>query len=344
MVRVQLRCSSINKASGRPYCLNTRSLRFTGKFWTSVFTVLRHRLDMSTADHSQTDGQTERDNRVVEDVLRSICAETPKHWSAMLPLVEFALNNAVHASTGYTPFYVNGLSRPHVPLTPPRPGSGLNGEEEVAERLTDIIPLAVRKQIDAFLTKRLSVLRHVRDAMAESQNKQKDYADANGRSNVHSYQVGDLVLLNVKNLPTHTVSAVFKTKLRRALLDLSRSWPRRAWHQKVNLATMVVPEELGLSPAAGAASQYHRNSDRHAGERLGRELGAHSNSERTQSPRSTSPEDSVAARRPPPALLDEQGESPLSCGTYSSETSVPWAKPVSGKVERQPSHGELMGV
>ncbi|GMF45615.1 unnamed protein product [Phytophthora fragariaefolia] len=69
----------------------------------------------------------------------------------------------------------------------------------------------------------------------------------------------------------------------------------------------IAPEEFGPSPAAGAASQSHRNNDSHADERPGRELGAHSNSERTQSPRSTSPEASAAARRPPPALLDEQG-------------------------------------
>ncbi|GMF39394.1 unnamed protein product [Phytophthora fragariaefolia] len=101
-----------------------RDPRFTGKFWTSIFAVFGTRL--STADHPQTDGHTERVNRVVENVLRSICAETPKRWSSMLPLVEFALNNAVHASNGYTPFYVNGLS---IPLTPPRPGSGLSGGE-----------------------------------------------------------------------------------------------------------------------------------------------------------------------------------------------------------------------
>ncbi|GMF15577.1 unnamed protein product [Phytophthora fragariaefolia] len=69
-------------------------------------------------------------------------------------------------------------------------------------------------QAGAFLTTRLSVLRHVRDVMAESQDKQKEHADANGRSNVYSYPVGGLVLLNAKTLPTHAVSAVFKTKLR----------------------------------------------------------------------------------------------------------------------------------
>jgi hypothetical protein len=168
---------------------------------------------MSTADHWQTDSPTERVNRVVEDILRIISAETPKCWSAMLPLVEFALNNAVHVSTGCTPFYVNGLTHPRVPLTLPLCGSGLGGGE-IADRLADVSPLTVRKQVDEFLSTRLSVLRHVRDAMADSQDKQKEQADARGRGNVDSFEVGDLVLLNAKNIPTHAVSAVFKTKLR----------------------------------------------------------------------------------------------------------------------------------
>ena len=173
--------------------VSDRDPRFTGKFWKYIFQVLGTRLDMSTADHPQTDGQTERVNRVVEDVLRSVCAETPKRWSAMLPIVEFALNNAVHASTGYTPFYVNSLTHPRVPLTLPPRGSGLGGGE-MASRLADISPITVRKQVDAFLSTRMGVLRHVRDTMADSQDKQKEQADGKGRGNIESYLVGDQVL------------------------------------------------------------------------------------------------------------------------------------------------------
>ncbi|KAG2994260.1 hypothetical protein PC128_g23523 [Phytophthora cactorum] len=46
----------------------------------------------------------------------------------MLSLVEFALNNAVHASTGFTPFYVNGLANSRVPLTPDVVDLGVVGE------------------------------------------------------------------------------------------------------------------------------------------------------------------------------------------------------------------------
>ena len=43
-------------------------------------------------------------NCVVEDILRSVCADTPRRWSSMLPVVEFALNSSVHAFTDDSPF------------------------------------------------------------------------------------------------------------------------------------------------------------------------------------------------------------------------------------------------
>jgi hypothetical protein len=53
---------------------------------------------------------------VVEDVLRSY-ATSYASWSEFLPMVEFALNNSVHASTGLTPFYVNNARHPRVPAS-----------------------------------------------------------------------------------------------------------------------------------------------------------------------------------------------------------------------------------
>ena len=98
----------------------------------------------------------------------------------MLPIIEFALNNAVHASTGFTPFYVNSLTHHRVPLTLPLRGYGLGGGES-ADKLAEIIPITMQKQVSEFLATRFSVLRRVRDAMADVQNKQKEQADAKGR-------------------------------------------------------------------------------------------------------------------------------------------------------------------
>ncbi|OWZ01560.1 hypothetical protein PHMEG_00027024 [Phytophthora megakarya] len=65
---------------------------------------------MSTAAHPEMDGQTERVNRVVED-LRDFF----QNWSSFLPLAEFAINNAEHASTCLTPFFINNARHPRVP-------------------------------------------------------------------------------------------------------------------------------------------------------------------------------------------------------------------------------------
>ncbi|POM59820.1 Pol protein [Phytophthora palmivora] len=60
------------------YHVSDRDPRFTGAFWDTLFQLLETKLTMSTADHQQTDGQTERDNRVLEDTLRGIYAEAPR--------------------------------------------------------------------------------------------------------------------------------------------------------------------------------------------------------------------------------------------------------------------------
>ncbi|KAE9321890.1 hypothetical protein PR003_g17357 [Phytophthora rubi] len=96
--------------------VSDRDPRFTARFWQEVFEILGTQLSMSTADHPQTDGQTERVNRVLIDALKSY-AHSFQYWSDCLPMAEFAINNSVHVSTGHTPFYVNAMSHPRVPST-----------------------------------------------------------------------------------------------------------------------------------------------------------------------------------------------------------------------------------
>ncbi|POM66165.1 Pol protein [Phytophthora palmivora] len=85
----QLFLDSVFRYHGLPETIvSDRDPRFTGAFWDTLFQLLGTKLTMSTADHPQTDGQTERVNRVLEDTLRSICAEAPRSWSDQLPMVE----------------------------------------------------------------------------------------------------------------------------------------------------------------------------------------------------------------------------------------------------------------
>ena len=91
-----------------------------------MFKTLGTRLKMSTSDHSETDGQIEHANRVLEEILR-VCVRSCTNWSKFLPMVGFAINNSVHASTMQTPFFVNGLRHPRL-STFSESDSSLRGE------------------------------------------------------------------------------------------------------------------------------------------------------------------------------------------------------------------------
>eukprot|EP00253_Pinus_taeda_P006929 PITA_06929 len=63
-------------------------------------------LNFSTTYHLQTDGKTERVNRVVEDMLRAYVMQQPTKWEDYLHLVEFAYNDNYHTSLQMSPFKV----------------------------------------------------------------------------------------------------------------------------------------------------------------------------------------------------------------------------------------------
>ncbi|GJT73887.1 putative reverse transcriptase domain-containing protein [Tanacetum coccineum] len=75
--------------------------RFTSRFWQSMQEALGTCLDMSTAYHPQTDGQSERTIQTLEDMLRACVLDFEGSWDVYLPLVEFSYNNSYHYSVRY---------------------------------------------------------------------------------------------------------------------------------------------------------------------------------------------------------------------------------------------------
>ncbi|KAD4586255.1 hypothetical protein E3N88_23856 [Mikania micrantha] len=84
--------------------ISDRESRFTAHFWKSLHKALGTRLDMSTAYHPQTDGQSERTIQTLEDMLRACVIDFGNSWETHLPLVEFSYNNSYHTSIGAAPF------------------------------------------------------------------------------------------------------------------------------------------------------------------------------------------------------------------------------------------------
>ena len=90
--------------------VSDRDVRFVSKLWREIFKTMGTELLMSTAYSPQTDGQSERTNRTMEVMLRSMLGyesgENGRDWLSLLPTVEFAINSSKNETTGTTPFEI----------------------------------------------------------------------------------------------------------------------------------------------------------------------------------------------------------------------------------------------
>ena len=101
----KLYISEVVRLHGVPLSIiSDRGTQFTSKFWKTLHVELGTRLDLSTAFHSKTDGQSERTIQVLEDMLRACVIDFGGHWYNFLPLVEFSYNNSYHSSIDMAPF------------------------------------------------------------------------------------------------------------------------------------------------------------------------------------------------------------------------------------------------
>ena len=73
-------------------------------FGSSCTKQLGTRLEFSTAFHPQTDGQTERVNQILEDMLRACALDYGSSWDENLPYAEFSYNNSYQSSLKMSPF------------------------------------------------------------------------------------------------------------------------------------------------------------------------------------------------------------------------------------------------
>ena len=106
---------------------------------------------MSPADHPQSDGQTERVNQILEDMLRAYVAKKQSKWEQYLPLLEFTYNNAKHTSTGYTPFMLMYGFQPRAPVDVTIHRAELESTQNFLRDMQDMLFTAhdnVRKALD----------------------------------------------------------------------------------------------------------------------------------------------------------------------------------------------------
>ncbi|GKD16009.1 putative reverse transcriptase domain-containing protein [Tanacetum coccineum] len=134
------------------------------------------RLDMSTAYHPETDGQSERTIQMLEDMLRACVLDFGKGWDRHLPLVEFSYNNSYHTSIKAAPFEALYGCKCRSPICWAEVrDSQLTSPEIIHETTKKIVQIKSRIQA--------------------ARDRQKSYADV--RQKPLEFQVGDKVMLKV---------------------------------------------------------------------------------------------------------------------------------------------------
>ncbi|NEL06808.1 transposase family protein, partial [Escherichia coli] len=83
--------------------ISDRGTQFTSQFWVSFQHPLGTQLRFSIAYHPQTDGQTERVNQILEDMLRACVIDFGAGWEDSLPYAEFSYNNSYQGSIKMSP-------------------------------------------------------------------------------------------------------------------------------------------------------------------------------------------------------------------------------------------------
>jgi len=167
--------------------VSDRDSRFTSEVWREFLKILDIRPRMSTAFHPQTDGQMERLNQTIEAYLRDFVGHEQDDWVRLLPMAEFAYNNSVTTGNGVMRFYANygfhpcTINLPDEKDEPVNPASTLYGHW-----MTAIHDLA-------------------RKGLKAAQGRMRRYTNPD-RKPPPAYQVGDLVMLNGRNIKTRRPS------------------------------------------------------------------------------------------------------------------------------------------
>jgi len=97
-----------------------RGSEFVSHFFRSLGTILDMKLHYTSGHHPEANGQAERVNQSLEQYLRHYTNYQQTNWSDLLPLAEFAYNNAPNETTGISPFYANKGYNPNLAIHPER--------------------------------------------------------------------------------------------------------------------------------------------------------------------------------------------------------------------------------
>ena len=165
--------------------VNDRGGQMTSTLWKRLCERHGIRIKFSSAQHPETDEQTENANKVMKNYLRAYISHTQDDWVDHLPMADFSANNHANESTGITPFFAdNGfhLRTGVEPLQAYQQGTSRKAKLLTADRI-----VKQEEETRSFL----------QDQLTWSQQEQAHWADQN-RQPHPEYKVGDMVYVDAK--------------------------------------------------------------------------------------------------------------------------------------------------
>jgi hypothetical protein len=144
--------------------ISDKGFIFVARFWEQLHECLDTHLIRSSTYHPQTDGQTERVNQIIKNMLRAYLLTDGPKWDKHLPLAEFSYNNSYQESIKMLPFEALYGWLSHTPLSWSESGKRVifdpdivtEAEEKVKQIQANI--LAVQSRQKSYADKRRSHL------------------------------------------------------------------------------------------------------------------------------------------------------------------------------------------
>ena len=209
--------------------VNDRGGQMTSTLWRRLCERYGIRIKFPSAQHPETDSQTENANKVMKNYLRAYVSHTQDDWVDHLPMAEFSANNHINESTGMTPFFADNGFHPCTGVEPPQAyqEAGQRAELLAADRI-----IANQKETVSYLY----------DQLTWSQQEQAYWANQNCQPHPE-YKVRGIVYVDARH---------FASKRSSKSLSMKNAGPWKILRNIANKAyELDIPQHMrdaGLTP------------------------------------------------------------------------------------------------
>ena len=206
---------------------------------------------LSTAYHAQSLGTVERVNGTVVNLLRTVAQRDREHWPDYIPHIKMAINSAVHATTGFSPYFLH------------------TGREMTLPASLFAKVMMLGQSVNEFVIQRETVLqrawRMAFDAIGATQDHAKELHDRKARVRpVHRHDFCVLTNPTLKEGEARKIAPLFKAlyRVRRVdypNVDIQQVGNPRAQIQTVHVNRIKVIHIKSGLPFIKVNAQYINN-------------------------------------------------------------------------------------